>query len=92
MMVICLQIPTTFEIGRRTTFLSYFMCKMSVMLGRNATAEPLVPGPSNCEDDIATAKLEKYKSPGRDQIPAERETGGGEGGTLVASVHTHCGY
>jgi hypothetical protein len=35
------------------------------------TAEPLVPGPSCLEVEIATAKLKKYKSPGRDQIPAE---------------------
>jgi hypothetical protein len=35
------------------------------------TAEPLVPVPSRREDEIAIAKLKKYKSPGSDQIPAE---------------------
>jgi hypothetical protein len=35
------------------------------------TDEPLVPGPSRLEVEIAIAKLKKYKSPGSDQIPAE---------------------
>jgi hypothetical protein len=35
------------------------------------TAEPLVPGPSHREVEIAIAKLKKYKSPGSDEIPAE---------------------
>jgi hypothetical protein len=34
-------------------------------------AEPLVPGPSNLEVELAIAKLKKYKSPGGDQILAE---------------------
>jgi hypothetical protein len=34
-------------------------------------AEPLVPGPSRLEVEIAIAKLEKYKSPGSDQTLAE---------------------
>jgi hypothetical protein len=33
------------------------------------TAEPLVPGPSRLEVEIAIAKLKKYKSPGSDEIP-----------------------
>jgi hypothetical protein len=33
-------------------------------------AEPLVPGPSRLEVEIAIAKLKKYKSPGSDKIPA----------------------
>jgi hypothetical protein len=33
--------------------------------------EPLVPGSSRLEVEIAIAKLKKYKSPGSDQIPAE---------------------
>jgi hypothetical protein len=32
------------------------------------TAEPLVPGPSRLEVEIATAKLPKYKLPGSDEI------------------------
>jgi hypothetical protein len=35
------------------------------------TAEPLVPDPGPSEAEIATAKLEKYKSLGIDQILAE---------------------
>jgi hypothetical protein len=35
------------------------------------TSEPLVPGPSPPEFDIAIAKLKKYKSPDSDQIPTE---------------------
>jgi hypothetical protein len=34
-------------------------------------AEPLVFGPSHLEVKFTIAKLEKYKSPGSDQIPAE---------------------
>jgi hypothetical protein len=41
-------------------------------------AEPLVPGPSHLEVEIAIAKLKKYKSPGNDQIPAELIQTGGE--------------
>jgi hypothetical protein len=41
------------------------------------TAEPLVPGLSRLEVEIAIAKLKKYKSPGSDQILAELiQTGG----------------
>jgi hypothetical protein len=36
------------------------------------TVEPLVPGPSRLEVEIAIAKLKKYKSPGSNQIPAEQ--------------------
>jgi hypothetical protein len=42
------------------------------------TAEPLVPGPSRLEVDIAIAKLKKYKSPGSDEILAEMIQSGGE--------------
>jgi hypothetical protein len=35
------------------------------------TAEPLVPGPSHLDVEIAAAKLKKYKSPGSDKIKAE---------------------
>jgi hypothetical protein len=49
------------------------------------TAEPLVPGPSHFEVEISIAKLKKYKSPGRDQIPAELYQAGGE--TLVSVIH-----
>jgi hypothetical protein len=40
------------------------------------TAEPLVPGPSRLEVEIAIAK--KYKLPGSDHIPAELIKAGGD--------------
>jgi hypothetical protein len=40
-------------------------------------AEPLVPGPSSLEVEIAITKLKKYKSPGSGQIPAELIQAGG---------------
>jgi hypothetical protein len=43
----------------------------SQLLNEVHTVEPLVPGPSRLEVEIASAKLKKYKSPGSDQIPAE---------------------
>jgi hypothetical protein len=49
------------------------------------TAEPLVPGPSRLEVEIAIAKLKKYKSLGNDQIPAELIQAGGE--ILVSAIH-----
>jgi hypothetical protein len=42
------------------------------------TAEPLVPGPSRLEVEIAIAKLKWYKSPGSDQIPAGLIHAGGD--------------
>jgi hypothetical protein len=48
------------------------------------TAEPLVPGPSHLEVEIAIAKL-KYKSPGSDQILAELIEAGGE--MLISAIH-----
>jgi hypothetical protein len=48
-------------------------------------AEPLVPGPSRLEFEIAIAKLKKYKSPGSDQILAELMQAGGE--ILVSAIH-----
>jgi hypothetical protein len=47
-------------------------------------AEPLVPGPSWLEVEIAIAKL-KFKSPGSDQTPAELTQAGGE--TLLSAIH-----
>jgi hypothetical protein len=49
------------------------------------TAEPLVPGPSRLEVEIAIANLERYKSPGSDQIPAELIQAGGE--ILLSAIH-----
>jgi hypothetical protein len=48
-------------------------------------AELLVPGPSHHEDKIAIAKLETYKSPDSDEIPAELIQAGGE--TLLSGIH-----
>jgi hypothetical protein len=49
------------------------------------TAEPLVPGPSRLEVEIAIAKMKRYKSPGSDQIPAELIQAGGE--ILLSAIH-----
>jgi hypothetical protein len=49
------------------------------------TAEPLVPGPSRLEVEIAIAKLKNYNSPGSDQIPAELIQAGGE--VLLSAIH-----
>jgi hypothetical protein len=48
-------------------------------------AEPLVPGPSRLEVEIAIAKLKMYKSPGSDQILAELIQAGGE--ILLSTFH-----
>jgi hypothetical protein len=49
------------------------------------TAEPLVPGPSHLEVEIAVAKLKKYKLPGSDEIPAELIQAGDE--ILLSEIH-----
>jgi hypothetical protein len=49
------------------------------------TAEPLVPGPSRLEFEIAIAKLKMYKSPGSDEIPATLIQAGGE--ILLSAIH-----
>jgi hypothetical protein len=49
------------------------------------TAEPLVPDPSPFEVEIAVARLETFKSPGSDQIPAEHTQAGGE--ILRSKIH-----
>jgi hypothetical protein len=41
------------------------------------TAESLIPDPSPFEVEIAIAKLNRYKPPGSDQIPAELIQAGG---------------
>jgi hypothetical protein len=41
-------------------------------------AEPLIPGTSCLEVEIAMAKFKKYKSPGSDEIPAELIQAGDE--------------
>jgi hypothetical protein len=48
-------------------------------------AEPLVPGLSRLEVEIAIADLKKYKSPGSDQILAELIQTGGK--TLLSAIH-----
>jgi hypothetical protein len=49
------------------------------------TDEPLVPGPSYLEVEIAIAELKKHNSPGSDQILAELIQAGGE--TLLSALH-----
>jgi hypothetical protein len=48
-------------------------------------AEPLVPGPSRLEVEIAISKLKKYNSPGSDKIPAELIKVGDE--TLLSAIN-----
>jgi hypothetical protein len=48
-------------------------------------AEPLVPGCSCFEVEIAIAKLKKYKSPGSDEILAELIQTGGK--ILLSTIH-----
>jgi hypothetical protein len=48
-------------------------------------AEPLVPGHSQLEVEIAIAKLKKYKSPGSDQIPGELIQAEGE--ILLSAIY-----
>jgi hypothetical protein len=49
------------------------------------TAELLVPESSPFEEEIAIAKLKKYKSPGSDKIPAEMIQEGCK--TLQSEIH-----
>jgi hypothetical protein len=49
------------------------------------TAEPLVPGPSHPEVEIAIANLKKYKSPSSEEIPAEVIQAGGK--ILLSAIH-----
>jgi hypothetical protein len=49
------------------------------------TAEPLVPGPSRLEVEIAIAKLKTSKWPGSDEIPAAMIQAGGE--ILLSAIH-----
>jgi hypothetical protein len=49
------------------------------------TVEPLVPGPSRLEVEIAIPKLKSYKSPDSDQIPGELIQAGGE--KLLSAIH-----
>jgi hypothetical protein len=50
-----------------------------------STAEPLVPGPSRVDFEIAIAKLKKYKSPDSYQIPTELIQARGE--ILLSEIH-----
>jgi hypothetical protein len=54
------------------------------------TAEPLVPGQSHLEVEIAVVELKKYKSPGSDQIPAELIQAKCE--TLLSIIHKLINY
>jgi hypothetical protein len=49
------------------------------------TTEPLIPCISYLDFDIAITKMNKYKSPGNDQISEELNQAGGE--TLVSLIH-----
>ena len=49
------------------------------------TVEPLVPGPSAFEFELAIGKLKNHKSLGTDQIPAELIKAGGR--TTCCAIH-----
>jgi hypothetical protein len=49
------------------------------------TAKPFVPEPSASEVEVAIGKLQRYKSPCVDRIPAELIQAGGE--MLCSEVH-----
>jgi hypothetical protein len=85
-MVICLQIPTTFWIGGRTTSASYWTYRVSdIKQIEIHTAEPLVPDPSPFEVEIVTARLKRYETRGNDEISAELIQAGGE--ILWSEIH-----
>ena len=49
------------------------------------TVEPLVPEPRAFEVELVIEKLKNHKSPGIDQIPAERIKAGGR--TICCEIH-----
>jgi hypothetical protein len=59
-----------------------FCVCVALCLGRGLGSE-LIPRPFDVE--IAISKLERYKSPGSDQIPAELIQAGGE--ILLSMIH-----
>jgi hypothetical protein len=77
-------------LNRRRNYFSQLLNVHNVSIVRQIeihTAEPLVPGPSRLEVEIAIAiaMLKKYKSPGSDQIPAQLIQAGGE--VLLSAIH-----
>jgi hypothetical protein len=80
-MVICLQIPTTFQTGGRANVHNVSDVRQIEI----HTPVPRVPGPSRLKVETAIAKLKKYKSPGSDETLAELIQVGGE--TLVSVIH-----
>jgi hypothetical protein len=74
-MVTCLQIPTT--LNRWNNF--------SQLLNIHRTIDVRQIEIHTAEDEIAIAKLERFKSPGSDQIPAELIQAGGE--ILSSKIH-----
>jgi hypothetical protein len=68
-------------------FTQLLQCIVSGMLRQIEihTAEPLVPGSSHLEVEIATGKLKKYKTPGTDQIPEELSQAGDK--RLLCMIH-----
>jgi hypothetical protein len=68
------------NLNRWKNYFSQLLSLHNVSDGRQIEvhgAEPLVPGQSRLEVEIAIAKLKKYKSPDSDQILAELiQTGG----------------
>jgi hypothetical protein len=87
-MQICLWIPAISSIGGRKNYFAQLLNVHNVSGVRQIevhTAEPLVPGPSRREVEIAIINLKKYKSSGSDQILAELIQAGGD--ILLSAIH-----
>jgi hypothetical protein len=68
-----------FSIWKNYIFQLLNVCSVSIVRQIEIqTAEPLLPHPIPFEVEVAIAKLERYKSPGSDQISAELIKAGGE--------------
>jgi hypothetical protein len=86
-MVICLLILSNILNKWKNYFFSDIECALysDVRQTEIHAAELFTPGPSSLEDEIAIAKLKKYKSPGSGNILAEIIQAGGE--TLLSVVN-----
>jgi hypothetical protein len=78
--MIWLQTPTVFWLGGGTISQLLNVHGVNDVTRTDIhTAEPLVPEPSVFEAETVIEKLNRHKSPGNDQIPAELIKPGGRG-------------
>jgi hypothetical protein len=87
-MVIYLQIPTIFWRDGWINSVTYWLYMVLMTLGRQKCiqTELLVPEPSSFKTENAIEKLTSYKSPGTDQILAEKSQSRGNN-TLCSEIH-----